>query len=78
MFRQDRYIRLDNKLLQPNSICHCRVELKDEPMGMDLLITKLLDNNCKVTCYPIEDGWFDIGQFDEYKKLVSHLGNPDE
>ena len=22
MFRQDRYIRLDNKLLQPNSICH--------------------------------------------------------
>jgi hypothetical protein len=22
VFRQDRYIRLDNKLLQPNSICH--------------------------------------------------------
>ena len=51
---------------------------RDEPIGMDMLISKLLENDGNVTCYPIEDGWFDIGQFDEYKKLVSHLGDYDE
>tara|TARA_B100001142_G_scaffold329241_1_gene391836 strand:+ start:4031 stop:5074 length:1044 start_codon:yes stop_codon:yes gene_type:complete len=48
---------------------------KDEPIGMDELISKLIKNKCNVTCYPIKDGWFDIGQFDEYKKLIHHLGD---
>ena len=48
---------------------------KSNVFGMDQLITKLLESNdCKVTCYPIESGWYDIGQFDEYRKLLSYLG----
>jgi dTDP-glucose pyrophosphorylase len=37
---------------------------------MDKFIDTILKNGKKVTCYPIEDGWFDIGQFEEYKHLL--------
>jgi dTDP-glucose pyrophosphorylase/predicted transcriptional regulator len=45
-----------------------------ESFGMDQLIDKLLENGVNVTCYPIEDGWFDMGQFEEYRKLLHHFG----
>lgn len=42
--------------------------------NMDELISDVIAAGKKVTCYPMENGWFDIGQFDEYKLLLKHLG----
>ena len=39
-------------------------------LGMDKLMEKLIKKNMNLTCYPIESGWQDIGQFEEYKKLL--------
>jgi len=47
---------------------------RQKPCDMDLLLKTLLDKGIKVVCYPIEDGWFDMGQFNEYQKLLTHLG----
>ncbi len=41
--------------------------------GMDELIEKLISNNKVVTSFVIEDGWYDMGQFSEYKKLLMHI-----
>jgi hypothetical protein len=41
---------------------------------MDKLIVEIIVAGKKVTCYPIKDGWFDIGQFDEYRSLLKHFG----
>ena len=41
--------------------------------GMDELIEKLIFNNKVVTSFVIEDGWYDMGQFSEYKKLLMHI-----
>ena len=46
---------------------------KDKPLGMDQLIKILIERGMKVTCYPIENGWFDMGQFEEYRKLLRHF-----
>jgi dTDP-glucose pyrophosphorylase len=46
----------------------------DGPLDMDVLIRRLIEKKMKVTCYPIEKGWYDIGQFDEYRKLLKHFG----
>jgi dTDP-glucose pyrophosphorylase len=46
---------------------------KDKPLGMDQLIKILIESGMKVTCYPIEKGWFDMGQFEEYRKLLRHF-----
>jgi len=46
----------------------------EKPCDMDFLLKILLDKGMKVICYPIEDGWFDMGQFNEYQKLLKHLG----
>lgn len=43
-------------------------------LGMDGLIRMLIERNMKVTCYPIETGWFDMGQFEEYRNLLKHFG----
>jgi dTDP-glucose pyrophosphorylase len=43
---------------------------KDRSFGMDELITKLTSQGKKVTCYPIDDGWHDIGQFSEYREFL--------
>ncbi|MBU4198417.1 MAG: CBS domain-containing protein [Kiritimatiellae bacterium] len=46
----------------------------DGPLDMDSLIRLLIEKKMKVACYPIENGWFDIGQFEEYRKLLKHFG----
>lgn len=46
-------------------------------LGMDGLIRELLARGMRVTCYPIEDGWFDMGQFEEYRNLLKHFGTLD-
>ena len=38
---------------------------------MDLLIKNLIESKKIVSCFPINEGWHDMGQFDEYKKLVN-------
>ena len=43
-------------------------------LDMDQLIRLLLEKEMKVACYPIENGWFDMGKFEEYKKLLLHFG----
>lgn len=45
-----------------------------EALGMDELIRLLIERKMKVTCYPIESGWFDMGQFQEYRNLLQHFG----
>ncbi len=44
-----------------------------QPLGMDGLIRLLIDSGMRVTCYPIETGWFDMGQFEEYRNLLKHF-----
>lgn len=44
-----------------------------QPLGMDGLIRMLIDRGMRVTCYPIETGWFDMGQFEEYRNLLKHF-----
>jgi NDP-sugar pyrophosphorylase family protein len=46
-----------------------------ESFGMDQLINKLLTAGKKVTCYPVDNGWHDMGQFKEYKDLVRNIGD---
>ena len=41
---------------------------------MDELITILLEKEKRISTYVIDDGWFDIGEFDEYKKLLQYVG----
>ena len=43
-------------------------------MDMNTLIEAVLKEG-KVTVYPIHDGWFDIGQWDEYKESIKGLRN---
>ena len=45
-----------------------------QPLGMDGLIRMLIKRGMRVTCYPIETGWFDMGQFEEYRNLLKHFG----
>ena len=47
----------------------------DKEFGMDELIETLIKNNKLVTSYVIEDGWYDMGQFSEYKKLLMLIDN---
>jgi dTDP-glucose pyrophosphorylase len=47
----------------------------NEEFGMDQLIDCLIKNNKIVSSFVIEDGWYDMGQFSEYKKLLLHLDN---
>ncbi|OPX98266.1 MAG: Glucose-1-phosphate cytidylyltransferase [Syntrophorhabdus sp. PtaB.Bin006] len=44
-----------------------------EPMDMNVLIDLLIKRE-KVAVYPIYGGWFDIGQWEEYKNTVDKLG----
>ena len=47
----------------------------DVEFGMDELIEILIANNKAVTSFVIKDGWYDMGQFSEYKKLLMHIDN---
>ena len=49
---------------------------KRESVGMDDLIQRLTDRKMKITCYPVANGWFDMGQFQEYRNLLAHFGEP--
>jgi NDP-sugar pyrophosphorylase family protein len=44
------------------------------PCDMDQLMRSCILGGRKVVCYPIENGWFDMGQFEEYKQLLQHFG----
>lgn len=48
---------------------------KNKEFGMDELIKTLINERKKVYSHVIEDGWYDMGQFSEYKKLLLHLDN---
>lgn len=47
---------------------------KNNYMDMNILI-EMAGKKGKVSVYPIHDGWFDIGQWDEYKKSIKELGD---
>lgn len=47
---------------------------ENEVLGMDELIARLINKGIEVSCYPIEDGWHDMGQFEEYRNLIKNLG----
>jgi dTDP-glucose pyrophosphorylase len=42
--------------------------------NMDQFIKDCIQSSKKVTCYPLDSGWFDIGQFKEYKLLLKEFG----
>ena len=47
----------------------------DVEFGMDEFIKTLIANNKVVTSFVIKDGWYDMGQFSEYKKLLMYIDN---
>lgn len=47
---------------------------KGKPMDMNILLELVIEKE-KVSVYPIYNGWFDIGQWEEYKRSVAQLGN---
>tara|TARA_B100001939_G_scaffold347623_1_gene369828 strand:- start:1357 stop:2403 length:1047 start_codon:yes stop_codon:yes gene_type:complete len=49
-------------------------QINKEACDMDELITILLEKEKRISTYVIDDGWFDIGEFDEYKKLLQYVG----
>ena len=50
---------------------------EDRSFGMDELITKLTSQGKKVTCYPVDDGWHDIGQLSEYREFLKNFNATD-
>lgn len=47
----------------------------NEKLDIDQLITKIkLSNTNKVGVFPCWEQWFDVGQWDEYKKTLKYLG----
>ncbi len=42
--------------------------------GMDNLINMVLEGGGKVSVYTINDGWFDVGQWDEYRDSLKKMG----
>jgi len=47
----------------------------DTPYDMDKLIESSIKNRKNVTCYPIEDGWHDIGQLEDFRMLFKKFKN---
>ena len=48
---------------------------ENEHIDMDKLITKVKDShNERVGVFPHWGGWFDIGQWDEYRRSLKHIG----
>lgn len=47
---------------------------KNKPMDMNTLIEAARKKR-KVSVYPVHEGWFDIGQWDEYKKSLKKLSS---
>ena len=47
---------------------------RNTALGMDKLILELIKQGRSITCYPIDKGWFDMGQFEEYRSLLKHFG----
>ncbi len=45
---------------------------ENEPMDMNVLI-ETVSKRGKVSVYPISEGWFDVGQWDEYAKSLKEL-----
>lgn len=45
-----------------------------KPMDMNVLI-EIASKKGKVSVYPISEGWFDVGQWDEYRKSLKELGD---
>ena len=43
------------------------------PFGFDELIVECQRRDFRVRCYEIADGWFDMGEFEEYKSLLRHF-----
>lgn len=41
--------------------------------GMDKLINMVLTDGGKVSVYTINEGWFDVGQWDEYRKSLKRI-----
>ena len=42
-------------------------------LEMDILLDMMLKKKKKISCFPIDNGWYDMGQFNEFKKLVDHI-----
>ncbi len=45
---------------------------KDKHLNMNILI-EVASKEGRVSVYPIHDGWFDLGQWDEYRKSIKEL-----
>lgn len=56
-------------LLEPEAL---KLISKGKPMDMNHLIEKISKSG-KVSVYPMHQGWFDLGQWEEYKKSTKHL-----
>jgi dTDP-glucose pyrophosphorylase len=70
--KYDLFVNTGTYVMEPEILDHI---CDHEKMDIDKLIEKLQsDKRNKVGVFPSWGRWFDIGQWDEYKKTLKHLG----
>lgn len=58
-------------VIEPNII---KDMVENEVLDMNFFLERMQQKGKKVLCYPIDNGWYDVGQFKEYKKMLTHFG----
>jgi dTDP-glucose pyrophosphorylase len=70
--KYDLFVNTGSYVMEPELIDYM---VDNEKMDIDKLIAKLrLSGTEKVGVFPCWGRWFDVGQWDEYKKTLKHLG----
>jgi NDP-sugar pyrophosphorylase family protein len=70
--KYDLFVNTGTYVMEPEIFDHIN---NNERIDIDKLITKLkLNNENKVGVFPCWGKWFDIGQWDEYKKTLRSIG----
>jgi len=53
----------------------CKMVPADRPFDMPELITKLIENQKRVICFPIREYWLDVGQKDQYERASADVAS---
>lgn len=70
--KYDLFVNTGSYVMEPDIFDYL---IDNEKMDIDQLITKIkLSNKDKVGVCPCWGRWFDVGQWDEYKKTLKYLG----
>jgi dTDP-glucose pyrophosphorylase len=70
--KYDLFVNTGSYVMEPEILDYLE---DNEKMDIDQLITRIkLSNTNKVGVFPCWGRWFDVGQWDEYKKTLKYLG----